>query len=289
MMDPDGLDNPAFDTLHDCLNCNEAINGQNFGDDIIDNERFGMTGFISFNKGGNPINNEPENCGHYSKYLQTTWKDGRKMQYGGYGYDYLSPFGPECHFMYPGTSDPCNWGTNGITPNGPINWTEETALNSTGDRQGLAIMGPITIDAFDYKDLDIAFIFGMDRSQPGQIDAWRNVLNERIDSIRSYFRKDFNPCGGSISGISQANKPSGEYNLRVYPNPTSGQLFVSLPQQGKEKFVCHIYNMQGVMCSSISMNLMQGGSLDISHLAAGMYQLVVSSSNHTYRTKFIKL
>jgi hypothetical protein len=28
--------------------------------------------------------------------------------------------GPECDFMFPGDTDPCNWGTGGVVPNIPI-------------------------------------------------------------------------------------------------------------------------------------------------------------------------
>jgi hypothetical protein len=288
LMDPDGLDNPAYDTLFDNMNCNEAINGQNFGDGIADNERFGMTGFISFNNGGNPVNNEPTACGHYLKYLQTTWKDGTKLQYGGYGYDAVSPFGPDCHFMYPGTTDPCDWGTNGNPPNGPRNWTEETALNSSGDRQGLAVMGPLTIDAGDFREIDIAFIYGMDYSQPGQLDGWRTALNQRIDSIRSYYKKDATPCGGSISGIAQANKETKGSQIMVYPNPATDKLFVNVSDKNEGNYTLRIYDMQGRECLTKTATMKQGCSIDISQLAKGIYQLVVASGNSSYRAKFIK-
>jgi hypothetical protein len=286
-LSPDGVDNPAYDSLN-LLTCNESINGNNFGDNIIDNERYGMTGFISFNKGGNPVLSEPTTCAHYAKYLQTTWKDGRKMQYGGYGYDYLSPFGPECSFMYPGISDPCNWGTMGLAPNGPQNWTEETASNSSGDRQGLAIIKPLTIDAGDFLDLDIAFIYGMDYSKPGEIDGWRDVLNERIDSIRSYFKKDRNPCGGSITGIAQAQNDANGDGLAVNPNPTAGELLVNVPQKADAKYTIEVYNMQGMLCLTTRVAT-NNSRIDVSRLAAGMYHLVVSCENNTYRGKFVKI
>jgi len=54
-MDPDGIDNPKYqylidpatgDTLEKIQLCDVSINGINFGDGIVDNERFGMRRFV---------------------------------------------------------------------------------------------------------------------------------------------------------------------------------------------------------------------------------------------------
>ncbi|HSN49661.1 MAG TPA: hypothetical protein VLR52_00420, partial [Bacteroidales bacterium] len=47
-MDKDYLDNPRFDNNGNQL-CDYSVNGTNFGDEIIDNERFGLTGFAYIN------------------------------------------------------------------------------------------------------------------------------------------------------------------------------------------------------------------------------------------------
>jgi hypothetical protein len=288
LLDPDELDNPAYDSLN-LLTCNDAVNGLNFGDNVIDNERYGMSAFISFSNCGNPFFNEPTASGHYFGYLKNKWKDGRKLQYGGYGYDYASPYGPECNFMYPGLSDPCNWGTMGVTPNGPQNWTEETAMNSPGDRQGLAIIRPVSIFASDYIDLDLAFIYGIDYSQPGVLDGWVTVLNQRIDSIRSYFKKDQIPCGGSITGISQNKYNKDDLNLTLYPNPAEDQVIVNFPDNITGNYTCLVYNMQGVICHSASVSAKSSVKLDVSKLNSGIYNLLLSNGSNSYRVKFIKL
>jgi hypothetical protein len=288
LLDPDTFDNPAYDSLN-LLTCNDAVNGLNFGDNVIDNERYGMSAFISFSKCGNPFFNEPTTSGHYFGYLKNTWKDGRKLQYGGYGYDYAPPYGPECNFMYPGLSDPCDWGTMGISPYGPKEWTEETAMNSPGDRQGLAIIRPVSIFASDYIDLDLAFIYGMDYSQPGVLDGWQTVLNQRIDSIRSYFKKDQIPCGGSITGIVQNKYTKHDSNLTLYPNPAEDNVIVSFPNKITGNYSCLIYNMQGMICQSTSISAKSSLKIDVSKLNAGIYNLLLSNGSNTYRAKFIKL
>lgn len=60
-MDPDGIDNPKYNiytdadgnTIYEQI-CDESINGVNFGDGIVDNERFGMRRFVYHNNTGVP-------------------------------------------------------------------------------------------------------------------------------------------------------------------------------------------------------------------------------------------
>jgi hypothetical protein len=59
--------------------------------------------------------------------------------------------GPECDFMFPGDTDPCNWGTGGVPPNDGFNqdgkyWTEETQNNQPGDRRFMQSAGPFTLE-----------------------------------------------------------------------------------------------------------------------------------------------
>jgi hypothetical protein len=52
--------------------------------------------------------------------------------------------------MFPGDSDPCNWGTDGQPPEGGLNtngnyWTEETVGNQPSDRRFMQSAGPFTL------------------------------------------------------------------------------------------------------------------------------------------------
>jgi hypothetical protein len=156
-MDPDGLDNPKYDLsvnangdTTEIQRCDASINGVNFGDCIVDNERFGMRRFIFFNNtggGGNDAMTDPEIAIEYYNYLKSIWKDNTKMLYGGIGHvSDPSAYGPECDFMFPGDTDPCNWGTGGMPPNGPTYWTEETSTNVPYDRRFLESAGPFTLE-----------------------------------------------------------------------------------------------------------------------------------------------
>lgn len=87
---------------------NGNINGQFFGDNIIDNERLGMQHFVKFSCGsGNGATDSPKSAIDYYNYMQGKWKDGSSLMYGGYGYGSLSVANVTAMFKYPGKSDIC--------------------------------------------------------------------------------------------------------------------------------------------------------------------------------------
>ncbi|MCX6280951.1 MAG: T9SS C-terminal target domain-containing protein [Bacteroidetes bacterium] len=125
----------------------EAINGINFGDGIVDNERYGMRRFVYHNNTGVPAYmQDPAYAPQYYNYLKGIWLDNTKMVYGGNG-NLLNGggYGPICDFMFPGDSDPCLWGTNGLEPNRPGTWTEATAGNNPSDRRFMQSAGEFTL------------------------------------------------------------------------------------------------------------------------------------------------
>jgi hypothetical protein len=154
-VDADEEDNPKF--TGDCSiigSSNQwdamAINGVNFGNGLVDDERFGMRRFVYYNNSSDPINGSPDGAVDYYNYLRGIWLDNSRMQYGGNGHPTAGAVGPDCNFMFPGDSDPCNWGTDGILPEGGFNqngfyWTEATVNNTPLDRRFMQSAGPFTL------------------------------------------------------------------------------------------------------------------------------------------------
>ncbi len=152
-MDPDGIDNPKYkkvliggDSIPQQI-CDVSINGVNFGNGIVDDERFGMRRFVYHNNQSGGPNSDPEIAIHYYNYLRGIWKDNTRMRYGGNAH-YQSPGATsvETDFMFPGDSDPLHWGTGcGPDPLPGVKWTEETAGNPPGDRRFMQSAGPFTL------------------------------------------------------------------------------------------------------------------------------------------------
>ena len=94
-------------------NC--AINGVNFGNNIVDDERFGMRRFVYYDNWYIQYNGEPSKATDYYNYLQGFWKNGAHMKFGGNAIA-TGTSSLNCDFMFPDDSDPLYWGTNGVRP-----------------------------------------------------------------------------------------------------------------------------------------------------------------------------
>lgn len=214
-IDADEIDNPAYSG--DCESSN-AYYSVNFGNAIVDDERLGMTGFMYHVNSSGP-NGDPDEAEHYYNYLRGKWKDGTHMQYGGDAYS-DAIVGPLCHYMFPGDSDPCNYGTDGVLPNGGFNvdgyyWTEETVGNMPNDRRGLASVGFFTFSPNAMQPLDFAMTTVWSTEDQTALERVGSSVNE----VMSKFRDDY--------GLAVAEHPvNKESLLKVYPNPSEGVVTV---------------------------------------------------------------
>lgn len=232
-LDPDGYDNPSFKgtgfkgpSFHgDCsivsLNgitipmtygedenqvtdnfkvLSDAINGVNFGNGIRDDERYGMRRFVFHNNSGG-VMGDPNIAPEYYNYLRGIWKDNSRMLYGGNAHLTSGALGPECDFMFPGDSDPCNWGTQGQPPNGGFNqngyyWTEETVGNNPDDRRFMQSAGPFTLKpgAVNYITVGIPWARAVSGGPWASVELLR-VVDDKCQAL-------FDNCFKVIDGPS---------------------------------------------------------------------------------------
>jgi len=122
--DGDGRDNvgPYFDSVTQTMivpTVNEAISdtgivytgiGIGYSDSLIDNERFGMRRFTYYTNGAAFPYNDPGNGQEFYNYMSGSWQNGDEMFYGGTGATGTTP----SDYLFPGDSDPLNWGTGGV-------------------------------------------------------------------------------------------------------------------------------------------------------------------------------
>lgn len=209
-MDPDNRDNPRFypDSaqfigycdrfLHsDYVNDQMAINGVNFGDQIIDNERFGMRRFVYHNN-DNTVVGDPSVAYEYYNMLQGIWKDNTKMRYGGNAHASNGGNGPECDFMFPGMTDVCNWGTGGVDPNpiqyGADGWTEANVGNAPYDRRFMQSAGPFTLKPGSVNYITVGIPWA--RASQGGAQASVELLKLADDKCQSLFENCFKTLDG---------------------------------------------------------------------------------------------
>lgn len=202
-------------------NC--AINGVNFGNNIIDDERFGMRRFVFYDNSTNAINGEPGNANDYYRYLRGYWKNGQRMKFGGNAISGDKVTSLECDFMFPGDSDPWHWGVDGADIPAPwdeTDWTELNAGNKANDRRFMQSAGPFTLKpgAINYITVGIPF------AQATSGSAWNSVVELRkIDDIcQSLFENCFKVLDGPDAPTMTAQELSNEIILYLsYNYPTS--------------------------------------------------------------------
>ncbi|MGE5424094.1 MAG: hypothetical protein ACM3N9_01950 [Syntrophothermus sp.] len=217
-MDKDGRDNPRFTgTLASCdallsssFEADQmAINGVNFGDGIPDNERFGMRRFVYHNNQGVPAYmQDPRYAPEYYNMLKGIWIDGQKMKYGGNAHP-PSSYGPECDFMFPGTSDLCDWGVRRQPYGGPKDWTEQLAGNAPDDRRFMQSAGPFTLEpgACNYITVGIPWA----RAATG--GPWASV--ELLKAVDDKCQKLFDNCFAVLNGPNAPDLTIQEMDKQV--------------------------------------------------------------------------
>jgi hypothetical protein len=193
--DPNGTDDcTSYDaqynlTCNDCI-LNGNINGLNFGDGLVDNERWGMRRYVYYNNASGP-QGDPGSAPECYQYLRGFWKDNERMRYGGNGHPNSGGTGPICDFMFPRETDPCGWGQGGIPM--PI-WTEETAGNEPGDRRLLQSSGPFVLEPGAVNDITIGAVWA--RSYEGGLLASVDKMLQSDEKAQRLFENCFQVVDG---------------------------------------------------------------------------------------------
>lgn len=274
-LDADGIDNPSG-------SCNESINGAGFGDGIIDNEMHGMSHFIYFYNADNQYSPDPQYAAEYYNYMKGIWQDGSAMVYGGNGHvsnggnaDYPA------RFMYPGDSDVCHWGTNGLD-HGMGEWTEITAGNNPTDTRGTSSIGPFTFEPGSVHYLDIALV-----TAPGDAGkSSKDLVQDYIAQIKQDYLVNPSKFGNQYVGIEETDAIKEE--IKVYPNPVDGDI-INFELTCTQNTEYKIYNTAGQVI--ISGNLEQSiknHQINIGELQSGWYILEINNNGRILHSKIIK-
>ena len=288
-MDPDGIDNPKYDSYGHRL-CDYSVNGQFFGDSIVDNERLGMCRFeYTNNSGVPPYMLDPGYDYQYYSYMKGLWLDGTPFLYGGNGHASTGAYGPACRFMFPGESDSLNWGTGGIPPYGPKNWTDSSAGNSPGDRRGVQVSGPFTFNAGAVQEFDLSFNWARDYNSKSAMGSV-SKLKAMTDIVNQAFVTNTLPGGGTFTGIPNRTSP---YNigLNIFPNPARDKINIELPgRDANQAVTVELLNMAGQLLKTLtpgsSLNTI---AIDIADVPGGICFVRVKTSSSVITRKIVIL
>ncbi|MGE5425426.1 MAG: T9SS type A sorting domain-containing protein, partial [Syntrophothermus sp.] len=271
LMDADGIDNPRYDSLGNQL-CDYSVNGRYFDDDIVDNERLGMTGFKYTNNLGIPYYmQDPRYAEEYYRIMSKP--DSVRFILG-------TPTDLTFWFFYPGMSDSTNWGTQCT----PVynNWTEETSSDAPGDRRGVGVYGPFTFHPGDVQEIDFAYVWARDYVNPNPASVEK--LRQMADQIKEAFESNHLSNGQQFYAVDDLKNQKKD--LKLYPNPATSHMVIDLTGE-KQLSDLQIINTHG---SVVLQKKDVGGkvSVNISDLPRGIYLVKVKTRSDILTTKFIK-
>ncbi len=266
LLPPDGIDNPYGQ-------CDAGLNGLNFGDNVIDNERLGMTHSNNiFNNVG--FNNPNQN--NYAAMKNTG------VEYGCTGFDTTSGVGPACNYIFPHNSDTlCNWGTQSMMPNGGFNqngyyWNEQTVGNTPSDRRSIGSICDFSLNAGETLEFD--FCYSWARDYEGDNNTSVELLRNRMTQLSP----QLNSLIGMPKSYLKVNSSSSKSKLEVIPNPATKYITVASLSQNPAEYT--IYNSNGVVLKH-GILIEGANQIDVERFKPGMY-LIRSEAGYS---KFIKL
>lgn len=276
-MDADGADNiddPAM----------PAFNGMGYDDGFIDNERHGLSASAYFQRDGVTAMTDPTIGGHFTGYLRNIWKDGLPFSFGGNGHNTAGPL-TLTTVVFPGSTDPQGLGTGGVPQ---AEWSEVSAANPPGDRRGLAIIGPITLEPGAEHDILIAYVFA--RTTTGGALASVTALQERVDSIADFARTvpgllEGTACDGdATSGIHDIRPDQRE--LIMFPVPATNMLTVRTNDL-RAGAALSVFDARGALVASIPTTG-PTTTIDLTTFASGLYTVQAIAGKTKHNGRFMK-
>ncbi len=252
-LDEDNLDNPLPDEIESAATGSYGPAGMGFGDGIADNERYGLCSSLAYANTSHPVTGVPQSPIGYYNYLRHAWLNGGEIVFSDY--------------MYPGTSDPLNIGTDGVPTD---MWNETTSNNAPGDRLMLAAMGPFTFSPGDYNPIDFAYVFS-GGDEPDSMDPFVSHENREI-AIKNYYRNQLYNCEYGVLLLS-ADEITHTTHVGVFPNPADDLLQISTTGfTGNVMLTISDATGRSVITENIYAGVQ---TMDVSFLNPGFYNLII--------------
>lgn len=251
---------------------------------LLNNE---ITNFMYYNNSSG-LMGDPITASEYYNIMRSRWKGGSYLYYGGNGYNSNEEtYGPECKYFCPGTTDSTLKGTNGIAPNGPVDWTEVIAKNYPFNKRGVGSTGPLTFLPGETKYFDMAITWA--RDYISDVDAYFSLplLFERVAAVRNFYDKttasDINKNNLVINSVNSTN--ISKVSVNIYPNPAKDIVNIKIAPY-KPGLNYKIYNILGktVYNGCINSDLT---NVPVNNLNDGIYFINLFSFNESITHKII--
>lgn len=208
-----------------------------------------MTNFMVYE---NDFSNDghPENNFQFYKYMDSKWKDGNNLTYGGQGNDTL---GISTTHMFTGI------------PEDNLGWSEVSLGNQPFDRRGL---GSTTIQVFQPGEtiqIDLAYVVSRGSSHLNSLRKLRTDVQYVKDSYQNQ----------GCTNVS-IQKQTETFPFSIYPNPNNSKQ-LTFKGLNPDQYECFINNQvgQNVWKTKILANQFD---IDLPDLENGLYIILLKDS-----------
>jgi hypothetical protein len=186
-----------------------------------------------------------------------------------------------CKYIFPGASDPMNYGTYGMGSCGV--WDEITNSDAVGDRRNLSATNRYQLMPDSTLMFEGAFILG---DGGATIPDGINNLFANTQLIRQYFHDNHTPCGQSFGNNGNilpflSIVEEAKDNLTLYPNPTNGMINLK-GLKGDETIRVLDYS------GRILMEIKNSTEIDLSAFSTGIYVVQITDEMQTQSFKVVK-
>ena len=188
---------------------------------VPDFKNLGMTAFVYYNNGGG-VNEDPQTGEDYYNYLQGRWKDGRRIRFGGDGFE-TGVTEQETNFMYPGDPE-TGEGWSEFNPD-PVGGT--LAPNTPADRRFALSTGPFSINPGDQQEIVFGLVWAIGADNKNSVTVLKQAdalaqaafdVNFQLPSPPSAPQVSVTELNGQVI-LEWENSPRSNNYLEVYSEP----------------------------------------------------------------------
>jgi hypothetical protein len=239
-----------------------------------------MTNCLYYNIGTSPANGNPATSKDYYNYMNSLWKNGAHMRWGGNGVNSPDVTDAEATFMFP--SYP--WENQE-----PI-WNEVSSGNPPGDRRSLASGEEFSLVAGEEICFEIAYVMARDTMAVIEPHLASLVkLKQYVEHINTLYQTEDHFCQKNYAAPTIDNGTTEDSWFQVYPNPGGDQIFLALPYDGKT-YQLKIYGAIGQLVQDLTFAANDPYQLlDTRAWAQGMYLVELIGPEKNLVRQWIKV
>lgn len=209
-------------------------------------------------------------------YHNAKFKNGVPVTFGNSGYDTSNTLLSK--YMFPGNSDPNNWGTDGIQA--PYTWTYENYNNTQSELTPSSSFDFINSGPFKLgpnEKIKLAFVYVTTQDSTLNSEELLELNANQIIEMRTQYQNNQLACAASILDMQEQVQVAPN----AFPNPTDGLIRISSPTPIKQIRIMGISGSEIMSCKTCN-------EIDLQLLRPGIYMMEYESEGQKFVEKIIK-